>query len=79
MNFCRVMAGMALRWKDNTAIVNVERDRRYTFFEYHRLTNRIANMCRDRLGLYRGDRDCRRIGGQAAPLGGSPPREWPES
>jgi amino acid transporter len=23
--------------------------------------------------------DCRRIGGQAAPLGGSPPREWPES
>jgi len=55
MNFCRVMAGMALRWKDNFAIVNVERNRRYTFLEYHRLTNRIANMCRDRLGLSRGD------------------------
>ena len=55
MNFSRVMAAMALRWKDNLAIVNVERNRRYTFAEYHRLTNRIANMCRDRLGLRRGD------------------------
>jgi fatty-acyl-CoA synthase len=30
-------------------------DRRYTFPEYHRPTNRIANMCRDRLGLRQGD------------------------
>jgi fatty-acyl-CoA synthase len=55
MNFCRVMAAMALRYKDNVAIVNVERNRRYTFAEYHRLTNRIANMCRDTLGLRKGD------------------------
>ena len=55
MNFCRVMAAMALRYKDNLAIVNVERKRRYTFAEYHRLTNRIANMCRESLGLGRGD------------------------
>ena len=46
---------MALRYKDNVAIVNVERNRRYTFAEYHRLTNRIANMCRDTLGLRKGD------------------------
>jgi acyl-CoA synthetase (AMP-forming)/AMP-acid ligase II len=46
---------MASRYKDNVAIVNVERDRRLTFAQYHRLTNRIANMCRDRLGLRRGD------------------------
>jgi fatty-acyl-CoA synthase len=55
VNFCRVMAAMALRYKDNVAVVNVERNRRYTFPEYHRLTNRIANMCRDRLGLRQGD------------------------
>jgi fatty-acyl-CoA synthase len=55
MNFCRVMGSMALRYRDNIAIVNVERDRRYTFAEYHTLTNRIANMCKDRLGLRRGD------------------------
>src|SRR6266851_3562318 len=55
MNFCRVLEAMALRYKDNIAVVNVERDRRYTFPEYHRLTNRIANMCRDRLGLRQGD------------------------
>jgi hypothetical protein len=34
------------RYRDNTAVVNVERDRRYTFPEYHCLTNRIANMAR---------------------------------
>ena len=28
-------------------MVNVERQRRYTYPEYHRLTNRIANMVRD--------------------------------
>src|SRR5215469_9308060 len=55
MNFCRVMAAMAQRWRDNLAIVNVERGRRYSFGEYHLLTNRIANMCRDRLGLGPGD------------------------
>src|SRR6516164_9066000 len=55
INFCRVMGEMARRWKDNFAIVNLERNRRYTFVEYHRLTNRIANMCRHRLGLRRGD------------------------
>ena len=55
MNFCRIMGALALRYKDNPAIVNVERNRRYTFAEYHRLTNRIANMCRDRLGLGQGD------------------------
>jgi fatty-acyl-CoA synthase len=54
-NFCRVMATMAMRYRNNMAIVNVERNRRYTFPEYHRLTNRIANMARDALGLRRGD------------------------
>ena len=30
-------------------------------------------------GVFDNPWDCRRIGGQAAPLGGSPSREWPES
>ena len=55
MNFSRVMAAMASRYNDNLAIANVERNRRYTFREYHQLTNRVANMCRGRLGLRRGD------------------------
>jgi fatty-acyl-CoA synthase len=54
-NFSRVMATMALRFRDNLAVVNVERGRRYTYDEYHRLTNRIAHMMRHALGLGAGD------------------------
>jgi len=49
MDFCRIMAGISLRYRDNIAIVNVERGRRYTFPKYHCLTNRIANLVRVRL------------------------------
>ena len=54
-NFSRVMATMALRYRANLAIANLERNRRYTYPEYHRLTNRIANMARGALGLRAGD------------------------
>ena len=54
-NFSRVMATMAMRYRHNIAVVNTERNRRYTYPEYHRLTNRIANMSRDALHLRRGD------------------------
>src|SRR5689334_12855726 len=53
INFCHVMSTMAMRYRQNVAIVNLERNRRYTFPEYHRLTNQIANMMRDALGLRR--------------------------
>src|SRR5262249_32655134 len=55
MNFSRVMSAMAARYRDNVAVVNVERNRRYTFPEYHRLTNRIGNMAQSALGLRKGD------------------------
>jgi fatty-acyl-CoA synthase len=55
-NFSRVMATMALRFRDNLALVNVERDRHYTYAEYHQLTNRIAHMMRHALGLGAGDK-----------------------
>lgn len=56
LNFCRVMRHLALRHGEREAIVNVERNRRYTFSEYHRLTNRIANALRGELSLGPGDR-----------------------
>ena len=56
MNFCRVMRLMALRFRDREAIVNVERKRRFTFLEYHLLTNRIANVLRGPLDVGNGDK-----------------------
>ena len=55
MDFARVMGQVAAQFADQEALVNIERNRRYTFRELHRLTNRIANMMRTRLGLRRGD------------------------
>lgn len=55
MNFCRVMRQLALRHREREAIVNVERNRRYTYAEYHRLTNRIANAMRSALNIDAGD------------------------
>lgn len=56
MNFARTTAQVALRFSDQEALVNTERNRRYTFREIDRLTNRMVHMMRERLGLRRGDR-----------------------
>ncbi len=56
MNFCRIMRLMALRFRNQEAIVNVERDRRYTYEQYHLLTNRIANALRTTLAVGDGER-----------------------
>jgi len=56
MNFCRVMRLMAQRYGAQEAIVNVERQRRYTYRQYHLLSNRIANAMRDTLALGHGDK-----------------------
>ena len=55
INFSIVSENLARTYGDAECIVNVERDRRYSFREYHRLTNRIVNMMRSRLALRRGD------------------------
>jgi acyl-CoA synthetase (AMP-forming)/AMP-acid ligase II len=55
IDFSQLMGQLALRFGDREALVNVERRRRYTFRELHRLTNRIVNMMSERLGLRRGD------------------------
>lgn len=55
LNFARVSAQLARIHGDREALVNVERGRRYSFRQLHALTNRTANMMRERLNLRRGD------------------------
>jgi len=55
IDFSIVSENLAKTFGDAECVVNVERGRRYSFVEYHRLTNRIVNMMRDRLQLRRGD------------------------
>ena len=56
LNFSRVMRMLALRHGDKEALVNIERNRRYSFSDYHLLTNRIANALRTTLEVGKGDR-----------------------
>jgi fatty-acyl-CoA synthase len=55
IDFSVITENLARTHGDAECIVNVERNRRYSFREFHRLTNRIANMMRSRLALARGD------------------------
>ena len=55
INYSIISEGLARSYGDAECIVNVERNRRYSFREYHLLTNRIVNMMRSRLDLRRGD------------------------
>lgn len=55
INFSKYFQSLSDKYGACEALVNSERNRRYTFTEYHLLTNRIANMLRDQLGLKKGD------------------------
>jgi fatty-acyl-CoA synthase len=55
MNFSNISERLADTFGDREALVNIERKRRYTFTEFHLLTNRIVNMMQQKLGLNRGD------------------------
>lgn len=55
IDFSNVSENLARIYGDAECVVNIERDRRYTYSEFHRLTNRIINMMRERLDLRRGD------------------------
>ena len=54
-NFARQFGNLVLRFGNKEALVNIDRNRRYNYREFHALTNRIVNMMRDRLQLRRGD------------------------
>jgi len=55
INFARLTEHMAVRFGDREALVNIERERRYSHRQLHALTNQIVNMMRERLALRRGD------------------------
>ena len=55
VDFSIVSENLARTYGDTECIVNVERNRRYTYREYHLLTNRITNMLHERLHLGRDD------------------------
>ena len=55
IDFSNISETLARTYGDAECVVNVERGRRYSFMEYHKLTNRIINMMRQRLDLHRGD------------------------
>jgi fatty-acyl-CoA synthase len=56
VNFSRIFRRLAEQHGEAPALINTERNRRYSFNELHALTNRIANMMRETLGLAAGDR-----------------------
>jgi fatty-acyl-CoA synthase len=56
VDFPQLFRRLAEQHGDSPALINTERDRRYSFSELHALTNRIANMLRTTLDLGTGDR-----------------------
>ena len=55
INMSRVLEQIALRFLDRTALVNVERNRKFTFWQLHVLTNKLCNVIKDKFGLSEGD------------------------
>ncbi|BFM14800.1 long-chain fatty acid--CoA ligase [Maricurvus nonylphenolicus] len=55
IDFSELFEKLVSHYGDKEALINLERNRRYSFTELHRLSNRIANMMRDKLQLKRGD------------------------
>lgn len=56
MNMGRIFKQVELRFSKETALINVERNRRFTYWEVHELTNKVCNMLRDKFGLGEGDK-----------------------
>ncbi|WP_313802353.1 AMP-binding protein [Sphingobium sp.] len=54
-NFGRITQALAIRHGDKPAIVNIERNRTFTYAQFHQLTNRVANALRMELDVGRGD------------------------
>lgn len=56
INYSNQFQALVDKYGSNKAIINIERDRHYTFTEFHLLTNRIVNLMTEKLGLGFGDR-----------------------
>jgi acyl-CoA synthetase (AMP-forming)/AMP-acid ligase II len=55
INFGTTLLQVARQFADKEVLVNVDRDRRFTFMELHRLTNRICTMLMNRYNMRRGN------------------------
>jgi acyl-CoA synthetase (AMP-forming)/AMP-acid ligase II len=55
INMGRIFQQTALRFAEHPALINVERERRFTYARMHGLTNRLSNALKHRFGLCRGD------------------------
>jgi len=55
-NFSTISERLADAYSSREAIVNIEKNRRFTFDQYHRLTNQIANMLHEQVAVDKGDR-----------------------
>jgi acyl-CoA synthetase (AMP-forming)/AMP-acid ligase II len=55
INMGRLLSQTALRFSDRTALINVERNRRFTFSQLHELTNKLCNLIKDKFSLNEGD------------------------
>jgi acyl-CoA synthetase (AMP-forming)/AMP-acid ligase II len=51
----RFLRQMALKYANRTAIVNIERNRRFTFWQMHELSNKMSNLLQHKFGLSEGD------------------------
>ena len=51
VNFSSQFQSIVDKWGDLEAIVNVERDRRFTYREFHLVTNKIVNMLSTTFGM----------------------------
>jgi fatty-acyl-CoA synthase len=54
-NLGRIIGQNARQYWDRPAVVNLERDRRFSYRQMHRLTNRISHMLTSGFGLGQGD------------------------
>jgi len=55
VNLGRVIAQNARQYEERPAVVNLERDRRFSYRQMHRLTNRMSHMLTSGFGLGEGD------------------------
>jgi len=55
VNMGRIIQQIALRFADHSAVINVERERRFSYARMHEITNRLSNVLKHRFGLKQGD------------------------
>ena len=55
VNMGRITQQIAQQYADHPAVINVERDRRFSYARMHELTNRLSNVLKHRFNLRQGD------------------------